>query len=199
MKKKNKVIILVSMLTTISLAAILYFTLPRIDVKASNERIEQNKSAVKQNKKNSNKVADSSFVAKMSVKSKIKDIYIYDNASEATLFNKGAGIQEDISTGFEEKDYTYIKGHVETSFKDLDKLVINDVIEITLTNQKILKYQVINIREEKYLNNNEIDRTKRNTCVSRLVSSSTFALPIFRLKQLRIVSQLAIAIRLYKP
>lgn len=152
MKKVKVILLIVGIGLIVGITA--YMFVPRFDTNESNKAIEQTKTAIKEEKKKNTAVKD--YVAKISVESKIKDIYVFDNASEETLFNKGAGIEEKISSNFDEKDFTFVKGHVETTFKDLHKLEVGDVIKVTLKSGEQLNYKVTNIREEKYGDNNNI-------------------------------------------
>lgn len=148
-KKRKKILIAGIVVFIIGVA--MYFTLPRFNVENSKETIKTTTKAIEDKK-----VVDQSFVATLSVPGKVDKVYVYDNSNADTLFSKGAGIQSDISTDFKAKDYTYVRGHVETVFKDLDKVKVNDIIDVTLKNGQKLKYKVTKIHIEKYKDNSEI-------------------------------------------
>ena len=147
MKRKKVLITIASILIVLVAGISLYiYSAPRIGI-ASNQAIENKKNKVDQ---------DETFVASISVKDKLSQVNVFNDASENTLFYKGAGIQSDISSNFNEKDYTFIKGHVETVFNSLDTVKLNDVVEVKLKNGDKLKYVVVKIHTENYGENSKI-------------------------------------------
>lgn len=142
--KNNRKKVISGCLLVIALVGFLFFhDFERINVQASLTNISQNQDFL-------------GLVGTLEIDGKVKKHNVFNNATEHTLFNMGSGIQDDISTDLHEQDYTFIKGHRETTMLGLERVQVGDIVELTRVNGTILKYEVYNIYEAEFGRNQDI-------------------------------------------
>lgn len=143
MKKRKILITGIIILLIATIFLFLNLGKERFDISASENKIKETQQAIKNNSNN-----DKNLIATLTIKNIVEDVPVFNNAADDTLL-KGAGAI-DGSTGFNEIGNTFVAGHRETVFNNLDKLKLGDVITIkSLKDNKTSKYKVEKIKTMK--------------------------------------------------